>query len=193
MEGDQTTDHYHKRFRSLISLTALVSTINHDDGQSAIFKAVQPNTSFDERRLPTRDLVLNAIAGILVRDNEVIATVCHAPEPDVGRKTSGSGAYEVYAMQNTPSAQEAHDHTPSAQEAHDHTPSAQEDDPYFQPLPSDGTELMSHVTAVANPRGEHKYFDATKRSTQYLVVPQGKSHLGDINGTEVFTKCLAIP
>jgi hypothetical protein len=173
MEGVQTVDHYHKQFRSLISLTALVSTINHEDGQSAIFKEIQPTMSFDERRLPTRELVLNAIAAILVRDMEVIATVWHDPEPDVGRKASSSGAYQVYAMQNTPCAQE--------------------DDPYFPPLPFDGTELMSHVTAVTNPRDDHKYIDPTDQVTRYLMVPQGKSHLGDINVTEVFTQCFKIP
>jgi len=169
---EQTADHYHQRFRSLISLTALVSNINHDDGQSTILKEVRPNTSFDERKLPTRDLVLNAIAAIFVRDNEVMATVCQDPEPDAVRQTDSPATYEVYAMQNTPPVRE--------------------DDAYFQPLPFDGTELISGVTAVANPRDKDNYFDDIKDS-HYLMVPEGKSHLGDINDVDALAKCLEIP
>jgi hypothetical protein len=130
--GERTAEDYHKRFRSLISLTALVSRINHDDGQSAIFKGSQQNTSFDERKLPARDLVLNATAAILVRDFEVVATVYHDPGIDTVSKTNRPPTYEVFAMQNAPSLAE--------------------DDSYFPPLPFDGTEFMAGISAVTNPR-----------------------------------------
>jgi hypothetical protein len=170
--GERTAEDYHKRFRSLISLTALVSRINHDDGQSAIFKGLQQNTSFDERKLPTRNLVLNAIATILVRNVEIVATACYDSELDTVSKTNGPPTYEVFVMQNAPSLAE--------------------DDSYFPPLPFDGTDFMAGITAVTNPRDKDKYFHDVKDCSRYLVVPQGKSHLGDINGNTLF-KCLEIP
>jgi len=110
--------------------------------------------------------VLNAIATILVRSNEIVATVCHDPELD-------AATYEVFAMQNAPSVGE--------------------DDPYLPPLPFDGTEFMTGVTAMTNPRDDDKYFDDIKDCSRYLIVPQGKSHLGDINDPNTFAKCLEIP
>ena len=103
-----------------------------------------------------------------MRDKEVIATVCRDPKPDADRKTNGPVAYEVFAMQNTPSARE--------------------DDPYFQPLPPDGTELMPGV--VTNPGDKDNYFKDINDCTHCLIVPKGKSHLGDINGYNTLAKCL---
>jgi hypothetical protein len=97
---EQTAD-YHQQFHFLISLTALVSNINHDDGQSTILKEIQPNTSFNECKLPTHNLVLNVITAIFVHNNEVMATVCQDPKPDAVHKTNSPATYEVYAMQNT--------------------------------------------------------------------------------------------
>lgn len=73
------------------------------------------------------------------------------------------------------------------------TPVCGEDDPYFQPLPFDGTEFMSGVTAVTNSRDKNIYFKDIKDCTHYLIVPQGKSHLCDINGPNTLAKCLEIP
>ena len=65
------------------------------------------------------------------------------------------------------------------------TPSVWEDNPYFQPLPFDGSEFMSGITAVANPCEKDKYFEDIKDCTPYLIAPKGKSHLGDINNPNV--------
>jgi hypothetical protein len=98
--GEQTAEDYHKRFHSLISLTALVSNINHDDGQ--LTKEVQLNMCFDKCNLPTCDLVLNAIAAIFMCDNKAMATIYQDPKPDAVFKTNSPATYKIYAMQNTP-------------------------------------------------------------------------------------------
>jgi hypothetical protein len=72
------------------------------------------------------------------------------------------------------------------------TPPVREDDACFQPLLFDGTELISDVTAVANPRDEDKYFEDITES-HYILAPKGKSHLGNINGFDTLAKCLEIP
>jgi hypothetical protein len=140
----------HKQFRSVISLTALTSIINKDGGRSTIFRSINPFKSFDQK-LPTRSLVLNAIAAVLVRNNEVIATVCHGPKPEIP-------GYRVVAMENTPSLQD--------------------DDP---PLPFKDSDFMhmSGVTAVANPRhdDDRTVRDAIPNILPYSKVISGDPHL----------------
>jgi hypothetical protein len=120
--------------------------------------------------------VLNAVAAILVRKDEIIATVCHDPKPDVvaGRETNKTAAYEIFAMWNT----------------------VPEDVLYFQPIPFDGSEDMSGVTAMTNPRDADMYFEGTDDREFCLQTPQGKSHLGIVNQSDassVLIKCLEIP
>jgi len=105
---------------------------------------------------------------------EVMVTVCHCQdsELDAMHKTNSPATYEVYAMQNSPPVQG--------------------DDAYFQPLPFDGTKLISGVTAMENPHSKDKYFNDIKDS-HYLMVPKGKSHLGDINSVDALAKCVEIP
>jgi hypothetical protein len=79
----------HLEFRTLSMLFTAVSTINR--GQPS-----QPSRPYDEKdyttaeRYSRRELALNAVATILVRNTEVVAVVDHGPSQHDG--------YHIYAM-----------------------------------------------------------------------------------------------
>jgi hypothetical protein len=82
----------HLEFRTLSMLFTAVSTINR--GQPS-----QPSRPYDEKyytkaeRNSRRELALNAVATILVRNNEVVAVVDHGP-------SQHEPHYHMYAMQD---------------------------------------------------------------------------------------------
>jgi hypothetical protein len=79
-DGTTTTENLHKEFRSLITLTTLVTAINNKD-RPTLKQPSELNLSPLATSQPARNIVLNAVATILEPDYQVIAAAAYDPPP----------------------------------------------------------------------------------------------------------------
>ena len=145
----------HKHFRTVLTCTNLVLTIN-GGGQSKLVSEHQA----DDNSLPS---LLSLVPAVLVRNNEVIAAVAHGPRPPTLASDSASGSFNVHVVQSAPLSD------PSE---------------HGEPMGGHGGDngFPSAITDVANPyvedadKGDPHFLEGTT-GTDCLIVKPGVSHL----------------
>jgi len=84
----------HKHFRSVITCSSLVATIN-GGGQTRL-------TSEPQTEIKSLRSLLNYVPAVLVRNIEVIAAVAHGPHPPTLTSRAASGSLRVDIVQDAP-------------------------------------------------------------------------------------------
>jgi hypothetical protein len=151
-QGSPTTEGIRTTLRTLINVTRAVSSINNS-GRPTLNKSATQNRTEHSLQLSTSpdDMLLNATAAILVRDQEVIA---------LGVSSGGIVAVEGRMEEATGE--------PSPVSPEQHVSAAASDDSKTFAF------RKSTITAIVNPRTEDNY--SFPDGACCMVVGSGKSH-----------------
>lgn len=147
-----------KRFRSILRLNILLSTINSGGHPTLRWKTSNPSNA---KEIKPGYSLLKYVTTILVRHSEIIAAMAHktSPSPSSAGSFSEPGPYQVDVMR---------------------TNSLRQSEPASRTVQTNqGEDLPPAITAVANPetvRGKDPHFKTASPGVNCLEVP-GNSHL----------------
>jgi hypothetical protein len=191
---DDTAD-LHTEFCITLSLNILVATINNN-GHPAIAKPlsgtypIQPPDDADDADDADLSRVLNAVATILVRKSENIATIACKPLPPANSVlSSGPNPYQIYALENIePMTCLGSEASPNDADCVTSQPSDDNNDGDIQKLKD-----LSAVAVVANPDRVDQYFKNVAGPEQCIIVNSAKSHMSKIlDASNLWEQCLQI-
>jgi hypothetical protein len=160
------TEVLRQKFRSLISLTQIVSAINND-GHPTLRSTSDNKTNVALDR-QIRDDILDAIANILVRNKEVVAVAFSGStivamqgqeEQEVGVTTGGESDSANAKQLDARQSDSAADNEPDF-ERHDYS-----------------DIVVSGISAIVNPQPEDANHYDFPEGCQCMLIPEGKSHL----------------
>jgi hypothetical protein len=170
------TEVLRQKFRSLISLTQIVSAINND-GHPTLRSASDYNTNIALDR-QIRDDILDAIADILIRNEEVVAVAFSGStivamqgqeEQEVGVTTGGesdsANAKQWDAEQLDAEQLDARQSDSAADNELDFGRHDYSD------------IVVSGISAIVNPQPEDANHYDFPEGCQCMLIPEGKSHL----------------
>ena len=163
----RATEVLRQKFRSLISLTQIVSAINNDG--HPMLRSTSDNKTHVDLDREILDEVLDAIANILVRNEEVVAvgfsgstisTMQAQEEQELGVTTGGENARQLDAEQlDARQSDSAADNEPDI-EQHVY-----------------GNIVVSGISVIVNPQLEDEIDYHFPEDCQCMLIPKGKSHL----------------